>query len=95
MRAVVVREHGGLEALQFDELPDPRPGPTEVLIDVRACGMNHLDIWVRKGVPGHKFPLPMIPGCDIAGVVLEVGDGVQGVEIGSRVVIAPGYAFGR
>ena len=51
MKAVVVHEHGGLDALRFEEVPDPTPGPGEVLIDVRACGMNHLDLWVRKGVP--------------------------------------------
>jgi 2-desacetyl-2-hydroxyethyl bacteriochlorophyllide A dehydrogenase len=95
MRAIRVREHGGLEALRWEEVPDPAPGPTEVLVRVRACGINHLDLWVRKGVPGHRFPLPMIPGCDIAGEVVEAGEAFRNLEAGRRVVIAPGFGCGR
>ena len=95
MRAVVVREHGGLEALRFEEVEDPQPGPTEALIEIRACGMNHLDLWVRRGVPGHTFPLPIIPGCDIAGVVREIGSSVSGLAVGARVLVAPGFGCGH
>lgn len=95
MEAVRVHEHGGLDALRFEEVPDPVAGPGEALVEVRACGMNHLDLWVRKGVPGHRYPLPIIPGCDVAGVVLEVGPGVSDVEVGSEVFIAPGLGCGR
>ena len=92
MKAVVVREHGGGEALLFEEMPKPSIRPDEVLVEVKACGLNHLDIWVRKGVPGHKFPLPMIPGTDIAGVVVEKGELATNVEIGDRVAVMPGFA---
>ena len=95
MRAVVVHQHGGLEALQFDEVPDPLPGPGEVVVEVRACGMNHLDLWVRKGVPGHTYPLPIIPGCDVAGIIRERGTAVSDVEIGDEVFVAPGMGCGR
>jgi len=95
MRAVRVREHGGLDALAWEEVPDPAPGPGEVLVRVRACGVNHLDLWVRRGVPGHKFPLPMIPGCDIAGEVAGLGEGVDGISTGSKVLVAPGFGCNR
>jgi NADPH:quinone reductase-like Zn-dependent oxidoreductase len=90
MRAVVVREHGGLDKLRFEERPVPEPGPCEVRVAVRAAGVNHLDCWVRRGVPGHPFPLPMVLGCDGAGVVDAVGPGVCAVKPGDRVVLAPG-----
>jgi 2-desacetyl-2-hydroxyethyl bacteriochlorophyllide A dehydrogenase len=95
VRAVRIHEHGGLEELRLEEVPDPSPGPGEVLIEVRACGVNHLDLWVRKGLPGHKFPLPMIPGCDIAGVVLEAGGGADEIAVGTQVIVAPGFGCGR
>ena len=74
MRAVVVREHGGLEQLRFEERPVPEPGPGEVRVALRAIGLNHLDTWVRRGVPGHRFPLPIVPGSDGAGVVAPPPD---------------------
>jgi len=95
MKAVVIREHGDLDVLLLEEVPDPKPGPGEVLIDVKAVGLNHLDTWVRRGVPGHTFPLPMIPGCDFAGLVRAVGPGVRGVKAGDRVLAAPGFSCGR
>ena len=91
MRAVVVREHGGLDQLCFEDLPMPEPGPSEVRVKVRMAGLNHLDTWVRRGVPGHTFPLPMILGCDGAGVVDEMGSDVSHIEQGQRVLVAPGY----
>jgi NADPH:quinone reductase-like Zn-dependent oxidoreductase len=94
MRAVVVRRHGGLEALGFEEVPDPTPGPNDALVEVRACGVNHLDLWVRKGVPGHAFPLPIIPGCDLAGVVRQVGSEVRGVAPGMEMLALPGIGCG-
>jgi NADPH:quinone reductase-like Zn-dependent oxidoreductase len=90
MRAVMIREHGGLERLVLEERPVPEPGPGEVRVRVRAAGVNHLDVWVRRGVPGHAFPLPLVPGCDGAGVVDALGGGVEGLEVGQRVLIAPG-----
>ena len=73
MKAVVVREHGGPEVLRFEDRPDPQPRAGEVLVRVKAVGLNHLDLWVRKGVPGHTFPLPIVPGCDFCGLVESVG----------------------
>jgi NADPH:quinone reductase-like Zn-dependent oxidoreductase len=95
LRAVVIREHGGPEVLKFEERPLPYPGPRELRIRVRAVGLNHLDLWVRNGVPGHTFPLPIVPGCDAAGVVESLGPGASGVAVGDEVVVAPGVSCGR
>ena len=95
MRAVVVHEHGGLEVLRFEEREVPEPGPGEVRIRVKAVGLNHLDLWVRKGVPGHEFPLPLVPGSDVAGMVDSLGSGVEGIRLGARVVASPGVSCGR
>lgn len=95
MRAVVVREHGEFEALRLEDVPVPEPGAGEVQVRVKASGLNHLDTWVRRGVPGHRFPLPMIPGCDGAGVISAVGAGVHGLREGDAVVLAPGLSCGR
>ncbi len=95
MRAVVIREHGGPEVLKFEERPVPDPGPRELRIRVRAVGLNHLDLWVRNGVAGHSFPLPIVPGCDAAGVVERLGPGATGVAVGDEVVVAPGVSCGR
>jgi len=73
----------------------PEPGPRQVRLRVRAVGLNHLDLWVRNGVPGHSFPLPLVPGCDIAGVVDALGPGALGVAAGDEVVVAPGVSCGR
>jgi NADPH:quinone reductase-like Zn-dependent oxidoreductase len=95
LRAVVIREHGGPEVLSFEERVQPLPGPREVCLRVRAVGLNHLDLWVRNGVPGHSFPLPIVPGCDVAGVVEAIGAGAAGVAVGDEVVAAPGVSCGR
>ena len=94
MRAVVIEQHGGLEALKVLDRPDPEPGPGEVRVRIRAVALNHLDLWVRKGVPGVRYPLPIIPGCDGAGLVDAVGAGVRGVEPGTPCVLAPGLSCG-
>ena len=95
MRAVVIRAHGGLEALELAERPVPEPGPKEVRIRVRAVGLNHLDVWVRRGVPGHTFPLPIVPGCDVAGVVDALGPGATGAAVGDEIVLGPLLSCGR
>ncbi len=92
MKAIRVQEHGGIEKLQVSEVPIPEIQEDEVLLRVQAVSLNHLDLWVRKGVPGHRFPLPMTPGCDIAGRVEKLGSLVQGYQVGDRVAVAPGYA---
>lgn len=94
MRAARISEHGGLDAIRVETVPVPRPGPGEVLVEVRAAGLNHLDLWVRRGVPGHAFPLPMIPGCDGAGVVAALGEGIRRAKVGDEVIIAPGLSCG-
>ncbi len=95
MKAVLFHEHGGPEVLRFEDASDPTPSGQEVLIEVRAASVNHLDIFVRRGLPGIKLPLPHIPGGDAAGVVREIGPDVQGLEVGQRVTINPGISCGR
>src|SRR5262249_34191144 len=95
MRCVVVREHGSYERLLPEKRPDPEPGPGEARIAVRAVGLNHLDLWVRGGIPGVKYPLPIIPGCDASGVVDRVGPGVATLAVGDAVLLAPGYGCGN
>jgi len=90
MKAVVIREHGSYERLLLEERAVPEPGPGEVRVAVKAAGLNHLDLWVRRGVPGHAFPLPMVLGCDGAGLIDGVGPGAEHLEAGTRVIIAPG-----
>jgi NADPH:quinone reductase-like Zn-dependent oxidoreductase len=95
MRAAVVRQHGGLDAVSVEQVPVPEPAPDEVLVRVKAAGLNHLDLWVRRGVPGHPFPLPMILGCDFAGVVEKVGSSaVRNAKAGDEVCVAPGFSCG-
>ena len=95
MRAVLVREHGGFDALSQETIDAPTAGPGEVVVGVKACGINHLDLWVRRGVPGAKFPLPLILGSDAAGIVHEVGAGVDHISAGDEVIVAPGVSCGQ
>jgi NADPH:quinone reductase-like Zn-dependent oxidoreductase len=94
MRGFRIDRHGGPEVLEWRELPDPRPREDEGLVRVRACALNHLDLWVRNGVPGHTYPLPLVPGSEIAGDVVEVGECVRGLAAGDPVLIAPGVSCG-
>jgi len=93
MKAVRIHQFGGSEVLQYEDVPDPRPRKDQVLIRVRACAMNHLDLWVRKGLPGIR--LPHIPGSDVAGEIVEIGEYVKGFEVGQRVLVAPMYFCGQ
>ena len=95
MKSVQISEHGGYEALQIVDLPKPEAGTGQVVVQIKAAGMNHLDTWVRRGIPGMKLPLPMIPGADGAGIVEQVGAGVSGVQKGDRVFVAAGLSCGR
>ena len=99
MKAWRIDTHGGNEVLKRIELETPKPGPGKIRVDVKAVGLNHLDLWVRKGVPGHRFPLPLIPGTDAVGVVSEIGPGVDlkssGLAIGTRVIVSPGFSCGK
>jgi len=94
MRAVRIKEHGGVDRLIFEDVPLPEAGAGEARIRVRAAGINHLDLWVRKGVPGHSFPLPITPSCDASGVIDQLGAGVSGWKEGEEVVVAPGISCG-
>jgi NADPH:quinone reductase-like Zn-dependent oxidoreductase len=87
MRAIRFHEYGGPEVLRYEEVADPVPRLDQVLVRVKACAMNHLDLWVRKGTT--KSPLPHIPGSDVAGEVVEVGKYVTGLRSGQRVLLAP------
>jgi zinc-binding alcohol dehydrogenase/oxidoreductase len=88
VKAVRIHEDGGPEVLRYEDAPDPTPGPGEVLVRLHAASLNHLDVWVRKGLP--SVPKPRILGADGAGVVEELGEGVDGLSLGDRVVINPG-----
>jgi NADPH:quinone reductase-like Zn-dependent oxidoreductase len=87
MKAVRIHEFGGPEVLRYEDVPDAKPRKDQVLVRVRACAMNHLDLWVRKGLPGVN--LPHIPGSDVAGEIVEVGEYVTGLNSGQRVLLAP------
>jgi NADPH:quinone reductase-like Zn-dependent oxidoreductase len=95
MKAVIFKHHGGPEVLQYGEVPDPTIKANEVLVEVRACALNHLDVWVRSGLPGIEVPLPHILGSDIAGVVREVGELVSWVRTGDEVMLQPGVSCGH
>jgi NADPH:quinone reductase-like Zn-dependent oxidoreductase len=95
MKAIIFREHGGPEVLEHTEVADPVIKPTEVLVQVKGCALNHLDIWTRGGLPGIRIPLPHILGNDIAGVVREVGELVSWVRVGDEVMLHPGVSCGH
>lgn len=92
MKAIVFSRHGGPEVLRYTEVAEPKVGAGEVLVRVRACALNHLDLWVRNGLRGVQIPLPHIPGSDIAGEVVKVGEGVRRAKVGQKVVLAPGVS---
>lgn len=95
MKAIYFERHGGPDVLQYGERPAPAIRPGTVRIDVHATSLNHIDIFLRRGLPGLKINLPHIPGCDAAGVVSEVGAGVVNVKVGERVLMDPSIACGQ
>jgi NADPH:quinone reductase-like Zn-dependent oxidoreductase len=95
MKAVAIREHGGLDVVRLEDLPDPQAGPGQVVVAVKAAALNHLDIWVRTGWPGLKLAFPHVLGSDVAGVVEAVGAGVEGLQPGDAVVLNPSLGCGR
>ena len=88
MKAVRIHDDGGPDVLRYEDVDDPTPAPGEVLVSLRAAGLNHLDIWVRKGLP--SVPKPHVLGADGAGVVAALGEGVETFAVGDRVVVNPG-----
>lgn len=89
MKAARIHQHGGPEVLVYEDAPDPKIKATDVLVRVRACALNHLDLWVRQGLPGIRIPMPHILGSDIAGEVVETGELCWRVKPGQRVLLAP------
>lgn len=95
MKAVIFRRHGGPEVLEYADVPDPIVGKGQILLRVRACSINHLDLWVRQGIPAYHITLPHISGCDVAGTIERLGPSVTGYSVGDRVVLAPGISCRR
>lgn len=95
MRAVRFHQFGGIDTLVYEEAPTLKAGPGEVVVQVKACALNHLDLWIRQGLPAYRIELPHIPGSDIAGIVAEVGPAAEGISVGQRVIIAPGLSCFR
>jgi len=97
MKATVFKEHGSVDKLVYTDFAEPEISSSEVLVKVKACGINHLDIWVREGMPGVTLPLPHILGCEIAGEIAGIGCEVKvrDLSIGQRVLIAPGISCGK
>jgi NADPH:quinone reductase-like Zn-dependent oxidoreductase len=92
MKLARIHAHGGPEALVYEDAPEPAPKATEVLLRVRACALNHLDLFVRSGMPGVRVSLPRVLGSDMAGEVVAVGSLCERVEPGWRVLLAPGLS---
>ena len=87
MKAIRFSEFGGPEVLKYEDVPDPRPRKDQVLVQVKSCALNHLDLFIRKGLPGVK--LPHINGSDVAGIIAEVGEYITDLKVGQRVLLAP------
>ena len=96
MQAITLREHGGPEVLKPEEVPEPSVRPDQVLVRIRAVALNHLDIWVRKGMPHLKLRYPHILGCDIVGEVAEMGSLTKGLfATGQKVLVHPALSCGH
>jgi 2-desacetyl-2-hydroxyethyl bacteriochlorophyllide A dehydrogenase len=92
MKAILFRAHGGPDKLSYEDLPTPMIGPEEVLVRVKACALNHLDLWIREGNPAYPMPLPHVLGSDVAGIVEQVGGQSDSVTVGQRVFVSPGIS---
>ncbi|MCG3173304.1 MAG: alcohol dehydrogenase [Myxococcota bacterium] len=95
MKAVYLNEHGERDVLQYGDLPEPELPADHVMIEVKACALNHLDLWMRRGIPGYRFIYPFILGSDIAGVVHAAGSAARGLNKGDRVLVNPGVSCGH
>jgi NADPH:quinone reductase-like Zn-dependent oxidoreductase len=94
MQALRIHRHGDPSVLQVEDIPRPEPGPGEALVKVLGVSLNHLDLWVRRGMPGFPVAFPRILGCDGTGEVVALGSGASGLRIGQKVVLEPGYSSG-
>jgi len=95
MKAARFHQHGGPDVIRYEDAPDPALGPGEVLVLVKACALNRLDLWIRQGIPAFQVPLPHIGGCDVAGLVERVAGDDAGPKPGDRVFVAPGLSCWR
>src|SRR2546427_1880635 len=95
MKAARFHQHGGPEVLRYEDAPEPKPDPSEILVRVKACALNHLDIWIRQGIPAFQVPLPHIGGGDVAGGGGRGGGGGAGLKPGGRGFLAPGASCWR
>jgi NADPH:quinone reductase-like Zn-dependent oxidoreductase len=95
VKAIQFEQHGGPEVLEYIDAPEPAARSNEVVVRVRACALNHLDLWVRQGLPNVPIPLPHIPGSDVAGEIAQIGSEVTTVRVGQKVVLAPGVTCGK
>jgi len=95
MKAILFHQHGPPDVLQYTDAPDPAIRPNEVLVRVKACSLNHLDLWVRQGLPNVPIPLPHIPGSDVSGEIAQTGAEVTTVRVGQKVVLIPGVTCGK
>ena len=87
MKAVRFHEHGGPEVLRYEDAPDPDLAPGEVLVRVRACALNHLDLWARRGLPRVTIPMPHITGSDVAGEVVAAVAPDVGLGLGEPAIL--------
>jgi len=94
MQVARIHEHGGPEVLRVEQIDRPEPGPGEALVRVLGVSVNHLDLWVRRGMPGVEIPFPRVLGCDGTGEVVALGEGTDGPAVGTRVLIEPGTSSG-
>lgn len=95
MKAVIFRKHGATTELEEAYVPVPEIGKKDVLVKVKACALNHIDLWVLAGMPGVKVSMPHILGCDIAGEVVDRGKKARGIPLGRPVIVAPGLSCGQ
>src|SRR5437588_830396 len=95
MKAIVFHQHGGPEVLKCSDAPEPALRANDVLVRVKACALNHLDLWVRRGLPNVPIPLPHIPGSDVAGEIAKIGADVTNIRVGQKTVLAPLVSCGK
>lgn len=95
MKALFFKQHGDQNVLEIGDLPDPKPGPHDVVVQIYTASLNHLDIWVRKGLPGLSLSMPHIQGCDGAGVIVALGQEVKHLNIGDEVILNPLLSCGH
>jgi NADPH:quinone reductase-like Zn-dependent oxidoreductase len=95
LKAIVFHQHGAPDVLKYEDAPEPTLRANDVLVRVKACALNHLDLWVRGGLPNVSIPLPHIPGSDIAGEIAKIGPDVTSVRVGQKVVLAPLVSCGK